>query len=283
MTPDRLTVFIPVKHFQPQFLRQAVESVFAQTRDDWSLLIVGDEHAEQDFRPVIANELNDSRVRVVNRTGRKLAAAYNTAMRLAETDFIAVLLGDDMLAPNAVEVMGNAIRTNPEGDFFYSGRYFIDEMSSRISADYYPCSPLLSRDFARTSPVKHLMCWRVSKGLSVGGVDESLNNFGSDDYDFPWTLFENGAVFVPVPYQLYCFRDHREGFRLTTHTTRDIQTAGLRRILEKHKLPPSEISSRLRKAKRGFLRQSLFLNPLHRWIRERMGFNPRAGWRETYK
>ena len=283
MTQDRLTVFIPVKHFHPEFLRQAVQSIFAQTRDDWKLLIVGDEHAGQDFRPVIADELKDARVHVVNRTGRNLAGAYNSAMRLAETDFIAVLLGDDMLAVNAIESMGNAISANREADFFYSGRYFIDERSQRISADYYPRSPLSLDDFGRTSPVKHMMCWRVSKGLSVGGVDETLDNFGSDDYDFPWTLLENGALFVPVPYQLYQFRDHRESFRLTTHMTRDVQLAGLRRIMEKHNASPSLIDTRIRMAKRGFLRQSLFLNPVHRWIRERVGYNPSDGWRETYK
>jgi glycosyltransferase involved in cell wall biosynthesis len=283
MTSDELTVFIPVRHFHPEFLRHAVRSVLAQTRADWKLLIVGDEHADEDFRPVLRGLVDDPRIRVVNRTGKNLAAAYNTAMRLASTEFIAVLLGDDMLSPNAVEVMGNAIRAMPAADFFYTGRYFIDENNQRISADYYPRSPLTLDDFARTSPVKHLMCWRVSKGLSVGGVDETLDNFGSDDYDFPWTLMEHGAVFVPVPYQLYHFRDHREAFRLTTHTTRDIQLAGLRRIIEKHNLPSSVIARRLRQAKRGFLRQSLFLNPLHRWIRERIGYNPRTGWRETYK
>ena len=135
----------------------------------------------------------------------------------------------------------------------------------------------------RNSPVRHLMCWRASLGLACGGVDETLENFASDDYDFPWTMLEHGSVFRAIPRALYIVRDHRDGFRLTTHVPRSIQREGLRRILSKHGAAPELIRARVREAARDYLRQSLFRNPLHRWIRERMGFNAQRGWRERYR
>jgi hypothetical protein len=180
-----------------------------------------------------------------------LGAAYNTAMREARTEFVAALLGDDMLAPCAVEVLGSYIRRHPDADFFHSGRYFVDGTNRRISSDYLPRQEIAPETVRGVSPVKHLMCWRRAKGLASGGVDESIRNFGADDWDFPWTMYENGARFVPIPRALYVFRDHREGYRLTTHVQRDVQVAEMRRILEKHGTPRDVIDQRVRRAKRG--------------------------------
>lgn len=278
----RLTVFMPVKHFHPQYLRQAVASVFAQTRPDWRLLIVADPAEGRMFASLLAGELEDPRVSIVDRDRPRLAGAYNTAMRVAGTDFIAALLADDMLAPEACDILLRSIEAHPGIDFFHTGRYFIDGDGRRLSSDYLPPARFGAEDFCRGSPVKHLMCWRRATGIDCGGVDESLDNFGSDDWDFPWTMYEHGATFCAVRKPLYVFRDHRDWFRLTTHVTRDVQLRGLKRILEKHGAPEDVIAARTRRARGGFLRQSLFSNPLHRWLKERIGYDPRHGWRERY-
>ncbi len=283
MIDDRVTVFIPVSHFHEEYLRQAADSVFAQTREDWALLLVV--HPDQKARvsEVLASRLTDARVRMIPTQGRNLAGAYNTAMRSTETTFITPLLGDDLFARDAVRVLGESIRTNPDVDFLHSGRYFVDGAGRRLSSDYMPERPVTPESFWRGSPVKHLYCWRASRGLACGGVDESLENFGSDDYDFPWTMLEHGALFISIPKALYIVRDHRDGFRLTTHLPRDTQIDGLRRILSKHGVPERAIRKSISKARRGYLRQSLFRNALHRWLRERVGFDARRGWRQPYR
>ena len=282
MIDDRVTVFIPIRHFHAEYLRAAMTSVLAQTRQDWTLLLVLHSEAGS-AHPVLAPFLQDARVRIVERQGRNLAAAYNTAMRVVETVFIAPLLGDDLLAPETIEVLGEHIRSHPDVDFLHAGRYFIDGAGRRLSSDYLPDRPATAETFREGSPVKHLMCWRASRGLACGGVDESLENFASDDYDFPWSMLENGATFHAIQRALYIVRDHRDGYRLTTHLTRSTQDAGLRRILSKHNVPDREIRAIVREAHRGHLRQALFHNDLHRWLRERLGFDPKRGWREPYR
>lgn len=282
MRPDQVTVFVPVKHFHEPFLRQAIDSVFRQTRDDWRMLIVLDADRDEPFRALLRTTLDDSRVRLIHREGRLLAGSYNTAMRAAETDFVATLLGDDLWAPNAVEVLGDCIRRHSDVDFFHSGRYFIDGNNQRLSSDHLPSERPTLEDFWRWSPVKHLLCWRARRGLACGGVDETLNNFGSDDYDFPWTMMEHGAVFHSIPEALYVMRDHREAYRLTTHVPRSVQLRELRRILEKHGVPRPYIRKRLRRDKRHYLKQSLFRNRLDRWLRRLFGFDPQTAWREPY-
>jgi glycosyltransferase involved in cell wall biosynthesis len=284
MSPsDQITIFIPLKHFQAGYLQQALESVRRQSRSDWRLLIVVCAAAAAQARIMLRAWLADDRVRLVCQEGPRLAGAYNTAMRAADTEFITVLLGDDLLAANAVEKLGNSIRAQPTVDFFHSGRYVVDAANERISPDYQPHAPVTFESFAAGSPVKHLLCWRARRGLACGGVDETLANFGSDDYDFPWTMFEHGAVFQAIPHPLYIYRDHRDGHRLTTHVPRSVQRRTLRRILRKHGVADDLIRLRVRDASRDYLRQSLFRNAVHQWILERIGFDPHKGWREPYQ
>jgi glycosyltransferase involved in cell wall biosynthesis len=281
MDHDRITVFIPVTHYHRPYLEQAVESVFQQTRTDWRLLIVVDEDRQPHFRDLLRDALADPRVSLLPNQGRLLGGSYNTAMRAAETPFMAVLLGDDLWTPEAVEVLGQAIRDHQGVDFFHSGRRYIDGANQRLSSDYLPDVPVTAASFATGAPVKHLLCWRVSKGLACGGVDETLNNFGSDDFDFPWTMLDHGAVFHPIPRVLYLYRDHRDGVRLTTHVPRNVQRRELLRILTKHGVEPVQVRTRIAGSR--YLRQSLFRNGLHRWLLERMGFDATRGWREPYR
>jgi len=283
MDRDQITVFMPVTHYHRPYLEQAVACVFSQTRTDWRLLIVVDEDQQPHFRNLLRDAVADPRVRLISNQGRLLAGAYNSAMRAAETPFMAVLLGDDLWTHDAVEVLGQAIRDNEGADFFYSGRYYIDGANQRLSSDYLPTRPVTAETFTTGSPVKHLLCWRVSTGLACGGVDETLNNFASDDFDFPWTMLDHGAVFHPIHRVLYMCRDHRDGFRLTTHVPRSVQRRELRRILEKHGVAPAIARRRVRDDSRNYLRQSLFRNSLHRWLLERMGFDAARGWREPYR
>jgi hypothetical protein len=280
MSPDQVTLFIPIKHYHEDFLRQSIESVFRQTRSDWRLLfLVYEEHAEH-LREQLIEPLKDPRVRLVVRRGPRLAGAYNSAMRAAETEFIAPVFADDMLAEDAVAVLGEHIAANPRIDFFHSGRYFIDADSQRISSDVFPTRPVTTKSFVTGSPVKHLMCWRVKTGLACGGVDETLENFASDDWDFPWTMMDHGAAFEAIPRALYVFRDHREAYRLTTHVPRSVQRRTLQRILTKHGVSRVKAWWLSWEAQRKFMRQSHFVNPAHRWLKERVGYDSRRGWRE---
>ena len=186
---------MPVKEFHPPYLQAAVDSMRDQTHPGWRLLLVVEPSHRAGLERVLAGALADPRVDVAVNEGRKLAGAFNTGMRHAQTDFVAILLGDDMWAPEAVEVLTRAIDDSPETDFFHSGRRIVDD-------DGRPLGVQGSRtvtsadDFGVTSPVKHLLCWRRQKGLEVGGMDERLDSVGVDDFDFPWTMAEHGATFT---------------------------------------------------------------------------------------
>jgi glycosyltransferase involved in cell wall biosynthesis len=279
----RITALVPVKHYHPVYLEQCLRSLAAQTCAAWRCLVVVEGEERAHLAPVLQEALADPRTQLRTNEGRKLAGAINTGMRHAETEFVALLLGDDLWAPTAVEVLNAYISAQPEIDFFHTSRLIVDEDGRPISSVHASRPTFTLEDFVRGSPVKHLLCWRRSRGLSVGGIDETLNSVGPDDYDFPWVMAEHGARFRAVPECLYYYRDHRASFRLTTHLPLSVHQRECRRIMRKHGVPRQARRAFLAHARRSYLRQCLYRNAIDRWIKERLGYDSRRGWRESYR
>jgi hypothetical protein len=234
---------------------------------------------------ILAEDLADPRIEMVANEGRQLAGSLNTGIRLAETEFVAILLGDDVWAPEAVEVVTRHIASSPGIDFFHSARRAMDAAGRPISP-VMPSRPEVSLDdFIVKSPVKHLLCWRREKGLAIGGMDESLNSVAVDDYDFPWSMAEHGASFKAIPDCLYVYRDHRESFRLTTHLPLSHHKRELARIMRKHGADEATIATRIERAEQGYLRQCLYRSQFDRWMKRLRlrAHDPLRGWREPYQ
>ena len=111
---------MPVKEYHDAYLLEAVDSMLSQTGPDWRLLVIGEDPGARRLEQVLAEHLADPRIELIVNEGRKLAGAFNTGMRRAETEFVAILLGDDLWAPEAVEVLTAAIAEFPDTDFFHS-------------------------------------------------------------------------------------------------------------------------------------------------------------------
>lgn len=278
---DGITILLPVRAYLRDYLTEAVGSIAQQTCGAWELLLVVDRAERDQLRADCAQALADPRARLVVTDGRKLAGKLNIGMQEARFAFVAAIFADDLWAESAVEVLWRHIRAHPEVDLFHSSRRFIDEEGRPISGIYRSRPQVQAADFLIDTPVKHLLCWRVAAGLACGGMDEKLNSIGVDDYDFPWTLAENGARFMAVPDCLYLARDHRSCFRLTTHTPRSVHVRELRRILRKHGASQRAVRDRIREARRTYLRQCMYANRMDRYLKLRLGRVPEP-WREPF-
>jgi glycosyltransferase involved in cell wall biosynthesis len=274
-------VLLPVKHYRADYLREGIESVLRQTSPAWRLIVVTERDQLGELGGRLAQALRDARISLVANEGRALAGAFNTGMRRVETDFVAILLGDDLWAPDAVDVLGRRIAARPHADFFHSSRRYIDDDGRPISGVLPARSSVSLEDFATMTPVKHLLCWRRDLALSFGGMDESFE-LGPDDFDFPWCMAEHGARFAAVPECLYVYRDHRSVYRITTHLPRSVQVKQLERVLRKHGLDRAAIRERVSEARRSYLRQALYTTPLDRSLKRLRRADAAEDWRETY-
>jgi glycosyltransferase involved in cell wall biosynthesis len=278
----RVTILMPVRDYHRVYLARAVASVLDQTSSRWQLLVI-DDGADTGLADVLAGAYADSRVRVIPSKPRGFVAAMNTGMTHAATDFLSVLFADDMWASQAVDVLTTFIERFPEVDVFHASRMFIDEQDRPISDVQRARDTFTLADFEQGSPVKHPLCWRRDRALALGGLDASLPPIGIDDYDFPWSLAEAGARFMAVPDCLYLVRDHRDGFRLTTHVPLSVHVRALRRIMQKHGVGEAQVESWITEAKQGYLRQCLYRSRVDRWLKQALRHDPRRGWRESYR
>lgn len=277
-----VTVIVPVKDPHLGFLAEALGSVRDQTVPRWRMLIVIE---PCDLRSALGHELEewtlDPRTSLVVNQGVGLAGAINTAMREAESEFVALLLADDLWHPDAVATLEDYITRYSNADFFHSARRIIDDHGRPISSIHAARTGVALAHFREGGPIKHLLCWRRPLGVAVGGLDERTL-IGPDDFDFPWTMAEHGAIFCPIDQCLYIYRDHRSAARLTTHVPRSVQIREMRRVMRKHGLSRREASERIRRARRSHLRQCLYRWKFEQRVWRYLGLEPPI-WRETYR
>ena len=96
-----ISVILPVFNSE-EFIRKAIESVLAQTFEDFELIIVND--GSTDSSKDIIDSFEDDRIRLISQSNQGPGAARNNALRIAEGEYIMYLDSDDWFCPDALEV-----------------------------------------------------------------------------------------------------------------------------------------------------------------------------------
>src|SRR5215468_3528219 len=92
------------------FLEGAVNSVLAQTSQDFEIIIV-DDGSKDTTKQVAEQFLVDPRIRYHFQENRGLPGARNAGAQISRGDYLAFLDADDFLSPNALECMLQAFRS----------------------------------------------------------------------------------------------------------------------------------------------------------------------------
>lgn len=107
------------------YIRQSIESVLAQTCQDFELLII-DDGSTDDSREIIEAYRHHPKVSIIYQHNKGLNVTNNIAMRAARGKYIMRLDADDYLAPDALEVMSAALEKDPELGLVFPDYYYID-------------------------------------------------------------------------------------------------------------------------------------------------------------
>lgn len=121
--------FVVPFYVEPRYLFEMIESVRAQTRDEWKLTIVDDQYPGTAAADYIA-EIGDPRI-VHIRNEVNLGATGNVCrcMTLGELEYITVLGADDALEPNYVQVVLDAFARHPNAIMVHPGVTVVDSQS----------------------------------------------------------------------------------------------------------------------------------------------------------
>jgi len=102
MNKDKVSVIIPVYNGE-QYLREAVESVRAQTYTQWELICVDDGSADGSNRILSEYADGESVILIEHRENRGIPAARNTGIEASSGEYIAFLDQDDVWLPEKLE------------------------------------------------------------------------------------------------------------------------------------------------------------------------------------
>ncbi|GAI84886.1 unnamed protein product, partial [marine sediment metagenome] len=118
-----------------KFIRQAIDSVLAQTYRNFELLIVDD--GSTDATAQLIASYSDSRIRYIRMPHKNGAIATNRAIAEAESDCILRVDSDDFIEPSYVEKMVACARQHPEIDFFYPGRLALVDAAGNPTGEHW--------------------------------------------------------------------------------------------------------------------------------------------------
>ena len=129
-----VSVILPTFN-RPQYLRPAVDSVFAQTYQDWEL-IVADDGSEQETKAYLSSLAQRPKVKVLwlPHSGNP-GAARNAALREAQGEYVAFLDSDDLWMPSKLELQIAALRACPSRPWSYTAFIHINPAGEQIYAE----------------------------------------------------------------------------------------------------------------------------------------------------
>ncbi|HEU4331789.1 MAG TPA: glycosyltransferase [Lapillicoccus sp.] len=111
----------------PDLMRETVESVFAQERDDWRLTVVDDAYPDRQISQWLS-DMDDPRVSVVRHDANVgITANYRECLARATQDHLMFLGSDDVLLPTYVGVVLDAFAAVPEAVMVQPGVRVVDE------------------------------------------------------------------------------------------------------------------------------------------------------------
>lgn len=138
-------------------LKEAVNSVLAQTDPDWRLVVIDDVYPDETVGQWFAG-LEDERVTYLrNETNLGSNGNFRKCVDLAENELVVIMGCDDVLMPHYVEWLKSAAEKNPQGSIFQPGVVVIDETGAesntlveKMKAVYRPnaSTVLTGEDFA---------------------------------------------------------------------------------------------------------------------------------------
>jgi glycosyltransferase involved in cell wall biosynthesis len=208
-----------------KFIEEAIESVFAQTYENWELLLVDDGSTDDSTQIALGYAARyPEKVRYLEHPGRQnlgMSASRNVGISEARGEYISFLDSDDVWFPHALEQQRTALSSHPEVGMVYGSslywfgwtgnpedserdfRDFVEECGVRPNTPIEP--PELLRAFLRRDkgpcvfgsiPAPSTIMVRREVARSVGGfVEESHQHRGLYDDQF---FYVKVGLTVPV-------------------------------------------------------------------------------------
>ena len=208
--PDPLVSVVMPVHNGVSFLQEALESILAQTFDDFEFIVVDDGSTDgsrellQDYRG------RDSRVMVHERPRRGFAASLNEGCRLARGRYIARMDADDVAFSNRLERQVAHLLSRPELALLGTGHTLIDATGASRGETVYPTTTdeIAVRLVTKNCFAHPTVMFKATMLAEIGDYRGAF--FPCEDYDL-WLRASERFPLGNLSELLLAYRVHEEG------------------------------------------------------------------------
>ena len=225
----KISIVVPLYKTEPEYLRQLIASVQAQTYGNWELCLSDGSGSGSPLTEILKKyQEQDSRIRVVSsQEPLQISENTNAAIGIASGAFVAFADHDDVLTANALFEYVKAYNENPDLKIFYSDE---DKMTMDGNKFFQPhMKPDFNLDLlCSVNYICHLFMAEKSLVDQVGMLRPEYD--GAQDYDFIFRCVEATDQICHVPKILYHWRSHEQSTSENPESKRYAFDAGQRAV-----------------------------------------------------
>lgn len=249
---DPLVSIISPTYNHEAYIAECIESVLAQSYQNWEMLIVDDGSTDATWEIVQRYAAKDRRVRAFTQPNMgiwRLEETYNFALERSRGELIAILEGDDYWPIHKLAVQVRAHRQVPDLILSHGTTKVVQDGGAMI--DY--CSPPVAGVQSASTYLKYaLLCESCLMPVSVmmnrrplidiGGFWQAAG-FPAVDYPTFVQLMQAPGQVAYLPDTLGYWRQSQS--QVTQTMSADLANAALRIALETHSQLPIDLSARV--------------------------------------
>ncbi len=128
MENKKVSIVLPVYN-RADHVANSIDSIISQAYQNWELIIVNDCSTDNTLEICSGFEAKDSRIKVISKpVNLKLPNTLNAGFDVATGDYYTWTSDDNMYRSNALEVLVNELRSNPDTVMVYADYTNIDGM-----------------------------------------------------------------------------------------------------------------------------------------------------------
>ena len=205
--PVKISVLVPAYRTPESYLRQMIESVQAQTYENWELCIADGSGKEESLEKIVSQyAAKDSRIRYqLLDKNEGISGNTNAAIRMASGEYLAFFDHDDLLAEDALYEAARAIEEQ-KAELIYTDE---DKVRADLSEYFQPhFKPDYNPELlCANNYICHLVVVKKELADRVGGLRKEFD--GAQDHDFLLRITERTDRIVHIPKVLYHWRIHK--------------------------------------------------------------------------
>lgn len=136
-----------------KYIREAIESILNQTFSNFEFIIVNDGSTDNSIQ--IIESYKDKRIIVKSQKNKGAASARNNAIRIARSDYIAILDSDDIALPTRLEKQYMFLKENTDYIVVGSNAIVIDQFGNYVYTTSQLCEDSQLKNLLPKMPFYH--------------------------------------------------------------------------------------------------------------------------------